>query len=92
MESIFDQLRNYGAFEFILIALIYLYHNIAYEDSEHPQKLPKNKLIDSPKQSDLPVYNIDTSIQSQNSADVLSYNKIIRPPANPIPDGNYRSA
>ena len=91
MESIFNQLRNYGAFEFILIALIYLYHNIAYEDSDHPRKLPKNKLIDSPKQSDLPVYNLDSSIHSQNSAGVLSRNKTTQPAANPILDGNFRS-
>ncbi len=91
MESIFNQLRNYGAFEFLLIALIYLYHNIAYEDSDHPQKLPKNKLIDFPKQSDLPVYNLDSSIHSQNSAGVLSHNRTTRPAANPILDGNYHS-
>ena len=85
MESIFNQLRNYGAFEFILIALIYLYHNLAYEDAEDPQKLPKKKLTDTPKQSNLPVYHLDSSIHSQNSAGVLSHNEAPRSP--PQADG-----
>ena len=87
MESIFDLLRNCGAFEILLIVLIYLYHNIAYEDAKQPPKTSEKELTDSPRQPDLPVFDLDSSSYSKNFDDALSPNKTIRPATSAIPVG-----
>ena len=80
MEAIYDILRKFGIFEFLLIALIYLYHNIAYEDAEYPVRTSGK---DASK--DLPVFDLDSSSHPQNSAGVLSCQKKIRQETDPIP-------
>ena len=87
MESVFDLLRRSGVFELLLIALIYLYHNLAYEVSEHPQKPIKKRMIGCAKQPMLPVYDLDCSFHSQESIGVLPSKHTIHPAPPPVPIG-----